>query len=324
MSDHVLITGAGGFIGSQLVDRFLKAGLVVSGIDNFARGSKHHLSQALNNDRFHLFEADLKDSSILPEVLDRVMQNGKIATVWHLAANSNIGAGAENPELDLENTFLSTFHLLSAMRRFGLRSIAFASSSAVYGKQDALISESTGPLLPISNYGAMKLASEAIISAAVESFLERAWIFRFPNVVGPRATHGVIYDLMRKLARTTSELEVLGDGEQRKQFLHSSELLDAMEVVQQKARDAINVFNIGTADEGAKVSYIAEAVVKRVAPGTSIRYTGSAPAWVGDVPKFRFSIDKIAGLGWQPSMTSQQAVERAIDEIHLEMSETCS
>ena len=170
-------------------------------------------------------------------------------------------------------------------------------------------------MFPISNYGAMKLASEGSISAAVESFLERAWIFRFPNVIGPRATHGIIYDLFHKLAKDPPDLEVLGDGTQRKPYLHVSELVDAMWFIVKNGTERLNFHNIGAEDDGATVAYIARSVLRAAGSGKTIRYTGGSRGWVGDVPRFQYSTDKLAGLGWKPKLTSTEAVDRAAAEI---------
>ena len=238
--------------------------------------------------------------------------------VWHMVANSDIGAGVADANVDLRDTFQTTFNTLQVMREQKILRLAFASTSAVYGVHDTVLTENIGPLFPISNYGAMKLASEALISAAVESYLERAWIFRFPNVIGSRATHGIIFDLLTKLSKNPPDLEVLGDGTQQKPYLHVSELIDAMLLVVAQANDALNWFNIGPPDEGATVRQIAEAVLREAAPSLPIRFTGGNRGWVGDVPRFRYSIDKIKQLGWSPKRTSAQAVEQAVSEIHRE------
>jgi UDP-glucose 4-epimerase len=204
------------------------------------------------------------------------------------------------------------------MRDAGARQIAFASTSAIYGVNESILTEDTGPLFPISNYGAMKLASEATISAAVESFLHRAWIFRFPNVIGPRATHGIIFDLLKKLEQNASELPVLGDGTQQKPYLHVSELLDAMLLIRERATDPLNCFNIGPEDEGVTVLRIAQMVIERAAPTAVLKFTGGKKGWVGDVPTFRYSIEKVRRLGWSPKMNSTDAVNRAVREIHEE------
>jgi len=310
----VLVTGAAGFVGSHLTDRLLELGNTVIGIDNFSRGTQGNLSRSLLDAGFRFFETDVSDLSSLRNIFSSY----EIDTVWHMVANSDIGAGVADPNVDLKDTFLSTFNVLVAMREANIRKIAFASTSAVYGVHKGTLEENIGPLFPISNYGAMKLASEALISAAVESYLKRAWIFRFPNVIGPRATHGIIFDLLTKLSRNPADLEVLGDGTQQKPYLHVSELIEAMLWICEHAKNPLNWFNIGPPDEGTTVKEIAEAVQKQAAPATPIRFTGGNKGWVGDVPKFRYSIEKLRRLGWSPQLTSRQAVEKAVQEIHAE------
>jgi UDP-glucose 4-epimerase len=237
-----------------------------------------------------------------------------------MAANSDIPAGIADPSVDLRDTFMTTYQSLELARRLGIRRFAFASTSAVYGEHAGALHEDTGPLMPISNYGAMKLASEAAISATHS--LDRAWIFRFPNVIGPRGTHGVIYDLLHKLRRTPHELEVLGDGTQQKPYLHVSELLDAMFHIVEHGQERVNLYNIGPEDDGARVSDIAHAVLAaRSHVGTRIRYTGGDRGWVGDVPRFYYSVAKLANLGWRPSHCSIDAVRRAVAELAAEIPE---
>jgi UDP-glucose 4-epimerase len=160
----------------------------------------------------------------------------------------------------------------------------------------------------------MKLASEGVISAALESFLKNVWIFRFPNVLGSRLTHGALYDFVEKLKKNPNKLEVLGDGHQKKPYLHVSELIDAMMLTYEKSRAPLNYFNIGQEGSATTVRQIAELVVKAVSPNAEITYTGTKKGWVGDVPFFQLSIEKIKSLGWKPKMNSTQAVQRAVDE----------
>ena len=324
MPDHILITGSAGFIGSHLTARFLADGHQVTGIDNLIWGSRSNLVHAHQNPRFQFYEADAANPDSLSRAIRSALTFGPVHCLWHLAANSDIGAGAADPDIDLRNTFLTTFQILKAMREFGIPRIAFASTSAIYGNLPGLLREESGPLFPISNYGAMKLASEAAISAAVESFLEHAWIFRFPNVVGSHATHGVIYDLLHKLAQDQSSLEVLGDGTQRKPYLHVSELIEAMRYIVRHANDRLNYFNIGVVkDHGATVSYIAESACRHAAPGTPIRYTGGDRGWIGDVPQFQYSTAKLDRLGWKAKLQSTEAVDRAVAEICREIGLPC-
>ncbi|MDR3702067.1 MAG: NAD-dependent epimerase/dehydratase family protein [Candidatus Sulfopaludibacter sp.] len=315
---HILITGAAGFIGSHLTDRLLQEGHTVSGVDNFTRGRRENLCSALQHRTFHLVENDLSTEAGCIDAFTAACRIAPIDSVWHLAANSDVQAGVADPSIDLRDTFLTTFHVVGAMRRFGARAIVFASSSAIYGVHNGPLAEDSGPLFPISNYGAMKLASEGIISAATESFLSSAYVMRFPNVVGGRATHGVIFDFIEKLRRSPSVLDVLGDGNQQKPYLHVSELVDAMIFITDHSRERVNCFNISVCDEGATVRSIAETVVRLIAPGTPIGYEANERGWVGDVPSFRYTIDRLSALGWRAKLSSMKAVERATIECHAQ------
>src|SRR4051794_29383881 len=220
-----LVTGAAGFIGSHLIDRLLSMGHSVVGVDNMVLGRRENLADAFKSPRFTFRELDVNDFPAFDSFLHEQSAAGPFTTVWHLAANSDIQAGGRDPDVDLRLTFMTTFNVLKVMESLQIPKLIFASTSAIYGEHKGLLSEDTGPLFPISNYGAMKLASEAIISAALERFLEQAWICRFPNVVGGRATHGAIYDFLKKLRKNPKQLEVLGDGKQEKPYLHVNELI---------------------------------------------------------------------------------------------------
>jgi UDP-glucose 4-epimerase len=311
-TEAVLVTGAAGFIGSHLVDRLLELGHRVAGIDNLVLGKKANLAKALANPNFVFRELDVNETGPCLEFLRSQAGRFPIKTVWHLAANSDIQAGVSDPDVDLRLTFLTTYNALKIMRELGIRQIVFSSTSAIYGDLDAALKEESGPLFPISSYGAMKLASEGAISAALERFLEHAWICRFPNVVGGHATHGAIYDFIKKLRANPKELEVLGDGTQEKPYLHVNELVEAMLFIFERSRQRLNFYNIAPATGATTVRYIAEAVVRAAAPGAAIRYTGGSKGWLGDVPRFRYSIDKLRALGWTPKLSSNEAVDLAI------------
>ncbi len=309
-----LVTGAAGFIGSHLVDKLLAMGWQVLGVDNLVLGKRANLVSVIQSPAFGFEQLDVNDLDAFRQFLKAQSAIAPVETVWHLAANSDIQAGGENPDIDLQRTFLTTYNTLKLMREFGIPEIAFASTSAIYGELPGALTENSGPLHPISNYGAMKLASEGVITAGLERFLKRAWIFRFPNVVGSRATHGAIYDFLKKLKKNPGELEVLGDGSQEKPYLHVGELVDAMVFLYQKTKDRLNVFNIAPESTATTVRYMAEATVRAAAPGAKIRYTGGSKGWVGDVSKFQYSIEKLKAAGWKPRLTSNQAVELAIKE----------
>lgn len=314
-----LVTGAAGFIGSHLVDALLARGATVVGIDNLKLGKRENLAAALKNPRCRFFQADINDLSATGKMIAEETAAAPFDAVWHLAANSDIRAGVADPDVDFRDTFLTTHSVLKLAREHKIPRLAFASTSAIYGDLKRKLTEDIGPLFPISNYGAMKLASEAAISAATESFLERAWIFRFPNVVGSRATHGAIFDFVHKLLKNPAELEVLGDGTQEKPYFHVADLIDAMLFITGNAPDKLNFYNIGTSDSVTNVRYLAETTIRFAAPGAKIRFTGGNRGWVGDVPKVDYSVEKLQKLGWSPRLTSNAAVDRAVAEIVAEI-----
>lgn len=313
-----VLTGAAGFVGSHLADRLLESGCRVMGVDNLRLGRPGNLAVARRHADFTFLESDVNDYAGNLAQWRAWQAERPIDMVWHLAANSDIRAGGADPSVDLTHTFLTTFHVLKLMRELGIPRLAFASTSAIYGAREGAVREDDGPWQPISNYGAMKLASEACITAALETHLQQAWIFRFPNVVGSRATHGVIYDFMDRLRDDPHALQVLGDGRQEKPYLHVAELVEAMLFIRERAGAKLNCFNIGPEGTATTVKRIAEAVVRRCAPGAAIRYTGGAQGWPGDVPRFQYSIDRLKQLGWQPRLTSDGAVDRAIEELARE------
>jgi len=315
MTVHV-VTGGAGFIGTNLVGRLLASGETVFVLDDLSLGRMENLQPFATNPGFAFHRIDCSEPVSYREMMTALHCREPITDVWHLAANSDISSGIADPRIDLRRTFLTTFETLACMRALEIPRLHFASSSAIYGDQaDCAITEEQGSLEPVSHYGAMKLASEAQIRAAVESGLECADIFRFPNVVGTPATHGVIYDLVRKGIATPDGFEVLGDGTQKKIYLHVDDLVDAMLFIAGHAGGRYNVFNIGPDDEGVTVAKIAEAVRDRVCPGAKIRYGDGTKGWTGDVPRFRYSTKRLTGLGWHPKTGSEGAVSRAIDEI---------
>jgi len=311
----IVVAGGAGFIGSKLVKSFLHNREDVLVLDHLGRGRLEYLPA--HHSHLETVVLNLADELHTVQAIKNYHRRKPVSTVWHMAANSDIPAGIADAHVDLQDTFLSVFNVVEAMKKTGIRRLAFASSSAIYGDHgpDIALREDSGPLLPISNYGALKLAAEALISAAAESHLEKVWIFRFPNVVGIPATHGVILDFIRKLKATPLQLDVLGDGSQQKAYLHVEDLLQAMLFIASNGPDRVNLYNIGPADEGCRVSDIARAVVDRISPHAKIIYGSENRGWVGDVPKFRYCVDRLAQLGWQPSHSSLEAMRLAVDEI---------
>jgi len=317
----ILITGVAGFIGSNIAAKFLAQGKVVFGLDNLCRGSLGNLAQIQSNPQFIFSQIDLSDLHSYQTSVDRLVDQESISEVWHMAANSDIPAGISNAAIDLRDTFMTTFNTLEVMKQHQIPVLAFASTSAVYGDLgERLLDEDIGPLFPISNYGAMKLASEALISASVEIFLQTAYIYRFPNVIGTPATHGVLLDFIEKLKKTPDHLEVLGNGSQRKGYLHVEDLIEAMLAIQKLSHEPLNYFNIGAGDEGIYVRDIAKIVVDTVSPGAQIQYGQGDKGWVGDVPRFQYSIEKLRKLGWTPKLSSTEAVCLAVKQILAQQS----
>jgi|GEM_PF-911301 len=319
MGTH-LITGGAGFVSVNLTRQLLARGECVIAVDDLSRGKLAFLDEFEANPHFHFVKQDCSAAAQLRECVLDFHRKDAIAEAWLLAANSDIPAGVTDPHVDLSRTFMTTFATLLVVRELGIPIVHFASSSAVYGDHsDLAVAENNGPLEPISNYGAMKLASEAQIRAAVESYLKRANIFRFPNVVGLPATHGIILDLIRKACHSSNGgFDVLGDGTQQKVYLHIADLVEAMLYIRDNAKGRYNVYNIGPQDDGVSVRGIAEAVRDRVALGAELWFSGGDRGWVGDVPRFRYDTGKLAALGWRPRMGSSEAIARAVDEIARE------
>lgn len=299
-----------------MLESLLSRGGNVYGIDNLCRGSLANLSKVEHDPRFKFIKVDMADAAAYREVFLELHTLDPIIECWHMAANSDIPAGIEDANIDLRDTFMTTFNTLQLMKECKVSVLVFASSSAIYGDLgDCALSEEIGPLLPISNYGAMKLASEAAISAAAESYLNQVFLFRFPNVIGVPATHGVILDFVRKLAETPDHLVVLGDGTQQKGYLHVQELIQAMLFIRDKASERVALYNIGSGDDGVTVRFIAEETVREASPNAVITFGSGNKGWVGDVPRFVYSVDKLKSLGFKSQMNSVEAVQLAITQI---------
>lgn len=305
----VFITGGAGFIGSHLVDVLMNEGNKVTIYDNFSSGYKQFISHHLKDDNFNCFEADLLDI----KKLNKEIKDHDI--VFHIAANPDVRIGEQKPEI-AQNDIISTYNLLDAMRINDIKKIVFSSSSTIYGETPAIpLPENYGPLLPISIYGAAKLAAEGLISSFCHTFDMQSWIFRFANVVGERGTHGVIVDFINKLRITPNELEILGDGKQRKPYLYVKDCVEGMLFGFKKSNEQTNIFNLGC-DTATEVTRIAELVAEEMGfQNVRFRYTGGKRGWKGDVPHFQFDVKKINNLGWKAKYCSDDAVRKAIRDV---------
>lgn len=304
-----LVVGGAGFIGSHLCDALLTEGNHVVCVDNFSLGNKRNIEHLKDNHNFKLYEAD----AACEKEIDMIFNDERPDYVFHLAANSDIQASASNPEVEYKNTYSTTFRILSCMRKYGIKRLFFASTSAVYGdKRNEVLDENTPDLKPISYYGASKLGSEALISAFSYMNDMKVLVFRFPNVIGPRLTHGVIFDFIKRLKDDSSQLKILGDGRQTKPYIYVLDLIDAIMKFKDVKESGITLYNVGV--EGAtSVTSIADIICEEMKiKDVKYNYTGGEGGWKGDVPRFKYCIDKITNAGWRAKYTSDEAVRETI------------
>lgn len=308
----VFVTGGAGFIGSHVVDLLLPQGYEVTVYDNLSNGKVEFIQHHLNHPRFRFIQADVLD---LPELVDSLRGHD---LVWHLAANTDIIGSYSQPERDLRDCTMAAFNIVEAMRQTGVHQILFSSTGAVYGDlcRDVSVSESAGPLLPVSTYGAGKIGSEAFISAFCYVYGMRAWMFRFGNVIGARMTHGVIYDFINKLRQDSHELLIRGDGRQEKNYFLVEECIEGMAYafrnIPMTEDQPCDIFNLGTTTI-SRVTTIAEIVREEMdLSETQILIEGTKKAWPGDQPRVHFTVDKINGLGWSARHSSDAAVRIAV------------
>ena len=307
---NILVTGGAGFIGSHLCDALVTKEYRVTVVDNLLLGRIENINHLINNKDFKFIKADLLDI----QGIRNIFNESKFDMVYHLAANSDIQKGGTNPDVDYNLTFKTTYNVLQCMKEYNVNKLFFSSTSAIYGETNDNLTENYGPLFPVSNYGAGKLASEAFISAFSASYNIQTWIARFPNVVGERFTHGVIYDFIGRLRKNSKVLTVLGDGEQTKPYLYVKDLINGILYICENSYERYNVFNLGS-ETRTKVKEIAHMVILEMGLDAQIKYTGGARGWVGDVPEFKYDLSKIHGLGWYAKYSSNDSVMLAIKKI---------
>ncbi len=301
--NRIFVTGGAGFIGSCLVDRLIEKGNIITVFDNLSSGKIEFIEEHLENPDFKLIEGDLLDNI----EIERACRDTDL--VFHVAANPDVRLGASDTKVHFDQNILATYNLLEAMRKNNIRKIAFTSTSTVYGEANIIPTpENYGPLVPISLYGASKLACEALITSYSHTFDMQAWIFRFANIVGSRSTHGITVDFIRKLRENPTLLEILGDGKQEKSYLHVSECVDAILFAIEKSKEDVNIFNIGSEDT-ISATKIAETIVEEMKlSNVTFTYTGGKRGWKGDVPKMRLGIEKLKEIGWKPIYSSEKSV----------------
>ncbi len=304
----ILVTGGAGFIGSHLVDRLIEENHEIIVLDDLSTGKKEFIEQHFNNPHFKFYKVNLVSDDI-----DKYFKD--VDEVWHLAANADVRSALKDTSKDIQNNIIATYRVLEAMRKNCVKKIFFTSSSTVYGEAKKIpTTENYSPLKPISLYGATKLSCEALISAYSHIFGISGIIFRLANIIGPRSTHGVIYDFIRKLKQNPNELEILGDGNQKKSYMYIEDCINAFLLVREKISSDFEVFNVGN-DDWLTVKEIAEIVCGVLGVNPVFKFTGGKQGWKGDVPLMFLDIKKLRSLGFKLKYNSREAVKKTVNAL---------
>jgi UDP-glucose 4-epimerase len=309
---RVFVTGAAGFIGSNLVDYLLQSGLDVIGWDNWSTGNQDFVSDALTEERFRFVRGDNLDLAGLSDAMRGC------DSVFHLAANADVRFGLEHPSKDLQQNTVATFNVLEAMRMNGIKRIAFSSTGSVYGEATVIPTPEDAPFpIQTSLYAASKVACEGLIQAYCEGFGFEGYIFRFVSILGERYTHGHVFDFCKQLLTDPGQLRVLGDGTQRKSYLYVQDCLEAMLRVM-RAETAVSsrhrcvVYNLGT-DEYCSLNDSISWICGRLDLDPKLEFTGGDRGWIGDNPFIFLDTRKIRETGWKPNLTIHESVGRTVD-----------
>jgi UDP-glucose 4-epimerase len=308
VSARAFVTGAAGFIGSNLVDRLLALGQPVVGYDNFSTGQERFLEPALRNPGFRLIRGDTLDLDTLRCGIEGC------ETVYHMAANADVRFGADHPRRDLEQNAVATWNVLEAMRLNGIGRIAFASTGSIYGEAQVIPTPEDCPFpMQTSLYGASKLAAEGLIAAYCETFGMRACIFRFVSILGERYSHGHVFDFYRQLLEHPDYLRVLGDGHQKKSYLYVQDCVDAIFRAMQGG-EKVAVLNLGT-DEYCEVNDSIGWICGRLGVRPRIEYTGGDRGWIGDNPFIFLDCQRMRALGWAPKYRIRESVVKTVEYL---------
>jgi UDP-glucose 4-epimerase len=306
---HYFITGAAGFIGSNLADRLLSLGHRVTGFDNFSTGQQGFLDKASGHPNFRLVRADLYEDR---PAVTRAMEGADM--VFHLAANADVRFGTAHPRRDLEQNTIVTWNVLEAMREHGISRIGFSSTGSIYGESTVPPTKEDCPFpIQTSLYGASKLAGEGLIQAYAEGFGFETYIFRFVSILGERYSHGHVFDFYQKLLANPNELHILGNGKQRKSYLYVQDCVDAiLTAVAEPSK--VSIYNLGT-DEYCQVMDSAGWICQRLGLTPKFTFAGGERGWIGDSPFIFLDCSRIRALGWKPKLTIRESVERTVDYL---------
>ncbi|MCC6033939.1 MAG: SDR family NAD(P)-dependent oxidoreductase [Desulfurococcaceae archaeon] len=300
----IVVTGGAGFIGSHLVDKLVELGFSVKVLDNLSSGSLENIKHLLARKNIEFIHIDIKNY----EELKKALRN--VETIFHFAANPEVRVSTINPEVHFKENIVATFNVLEASRTSEVREIVFASSSSVYGEADNIPVPEEAPVKPVSVYGASKASCENLLHAYSVLYGLKTLVLRYANIVGPRLRHGIIYDLLIKLTRNRSELEVLGDGEQIRSYLHVRDAINATLIAWKYIKERYMVLNIGNKD-WISVKDVVNIVLRETGlRGIKVIYKPilHGIGWLGDVKRIALDVKRIESLGWKPTMSSENAV----------------
>jgi UDP-glucose 4-epimerase len=307
----VFVTGAAGFIGSNLVDRLLADGVRVVGWDNFSTGMEQFLEGALKHPAFRLVRGDNLDLPALSKAM------AGCEAVYHLAANADVRFGTEHTRKDLEQNTIATYNVLEAMRANSIKRIAFSSTGSTYGETPLIPTPEDAPFpVQTSLYGASKVACEGLISAYCEGFGFEGYIYRFVSILGERYTHGHVFDFYKQLIDHPGWLKILGDGTQRKSYLYIQDCVEAILHTSRgpaaaEPRGRVSIYNLGTA-EYVRVSDSVGFICAALGLKPELRYGAGDRGWIGDNPFIFLDTKRILSTGWKPRLSIEQGIVRTL------------
>ncbi len=296
---RIVVTGGAGFIGSHLTDRLVREEHEVTVIDNLSTGKKENI-----NPNAELIAKDMVQENFTREIREKDV-------VFHMAADPNVRSSVRNAMKGFNNNVIATFKLLETCRKAKIKHIVFTSTSTVYGDAEEIPTPESYPCEPISNYAASKLACEAYLSSYAHSYGIKTTVLRYANIFGERSDHGVMYDFYHKLKKNPKELEILGDGQQDKSYLHIDDCISATMKAFKKQEKIYDVFNVGSSEKN-KVNEIAELVSRNMKLKPKFKYTGGTRGWTGDVKLMLLDTKKIESLGWIQRISLQEGIKKYI------------
>jgi UDP-glucose 4-epimerase len=303
------VTGAAGFIASNLIDRLLADGHQVVGYDNFSTGQEGFLEMASRHPGFRLVRGDLLD----PAALAGAMRGAAI--VFHFAANADVRFGTEHPRRDLDQNVIATWNVLESMRAAGIRNIVFSSTGSIYGEARVIPTPEDCPFpIQTSLYGSSKLAAEGLIAAYCEGFGMQAHIFRFVSILGERYSHGHVFDFYKQLLEHPGHLRILGNGLQRKSYLYVQDCVNAILIALERATEKVNILNLGS-DGYCQVNDSVGWICERLGLKPELEYSGGDRGWIGDNPFIYLDCSRMRSLGWEPRFSIRDSVVKTVEYL---------